>query len=298
MEAQRNYKMQGLFGSVIVHLILLLLLFFMILSVPNPPLDELVDGGGGLELNYGTDDAGFGEKQSSGPAGTDATPAPTTPTPQPETPEPVSQVTPTSDAPEKIIISDEPGNEIRIEEEKKKQQEADKQQRIAQEKEKQRQKLNKAASYPTAATNSNSKGGSNNNGDKPGTVGDQGSPKGTLNGKALYGEGGSGSGTGGGNGSGTGKGNGPGASLDMAGWMWDGKPRIEDNSDESGRIRFKIKINADGEIESIVAVEKSVSPTLVRKYQAEVEKLTFSKSSGQGANEGAVGYITFIIRSR
>lgn len=298
MEAQKNYKMQGLFGSVIIHLILLLLLFFMILSLPNPPLDELAPGGGGLELNYGTDDAGFGEQQATGPAGTDAKPTPTTP--EQTTPEPTVRETPTPtpDLAEKIITSDETGNEIKLAEEKKRKEEVEKQKRIADEKEKQRKKLNTAASYPTTPATGSNTSGSNNNGDKPGTVGDQGSPKGTLNGKALYGEGGTGGGTGGGNGTGTGKGNGPGASLNMAGWMWDGKPKVNDNTDESGRIVFEIKINADGEIQSVRPIEKSVSPTLVRKYQAEVEKLTFSKSNGQGASEGAIGYITFIIRSR
>ncbi len=88
------------------------------------------------------------------------------------------------------------------------------------------------------------------------------------------------------------------SSLDMAGWIWDRKPVVDDRTEESGRIKFKIKINADGEVESVTAVEKSVSPSLVRLYLEEVQKLSFSRSNGRPVNEGASGYITFVIHSR
>lgn len=88
------------------------------------------------------------------------------------------------------------------------------------------------------------------------------------------------------------------SSLNMAGWIWNSRPTVDDKTDEGGRIIFRIRITADGEIESVTPVEKSVSPSLVRQYQAEVEKLNFSRSDGRAATVGAVGYITFVIHSR
>lgn len=114
--------------------------------------------------------------------------------------------------------------------------------------------------------------------------------------QSLYGSGGSGSPTGVGMGAGPGVGSGSGASLDMAGWRWNKMPVFKDNTDETGRVRFKVTINADGDIESIVAVEKSLSPSLVRNYESQLRELTFSRSNGKVATEGAVGYITIIIK--
>ena len=121
----------------------------------------------------------------------------------------------------------------------------------------------------------------NQNHGNTGLTGNMGRPDGTPNGTALE------------NSTGTGTG-----SLDMAGWIWNSKPRVDDRTDEGGRIKFRIRITADGEIESVTAVEKSVSPSLVRLYQAEVEKLNFSRSDGRAATEGAVGYITFVIHAK
>ncbi len=313
MESTKDYKMQGLLGAALIHLALLLLLFFIVLGMPDPPFSER--GGGGIELNYGTDAEGYGDVQTMNtpnpsPLAHESAPAEQTPQTQPEV-TPVEATTPAPQDNNQVITSEDEGNEIKIKEQQEKKKQEEERKRAEQKKKEQekKQQVNPAATYNPATnntSNSNSNGktgtdpraGGNSNGDREGKTGDQGDPKGSLNSRALYGEGGSGGGSGGGHGTGTGKGNGPGASLNMAGWMWDSKPKVNDESDESGRIVFKIRINVDGEIESINAIEKSVSPSLVRKYQDEVEKLTFSKSSGQGATEGAVGYITFIIRSR
>jgi outer membrane biosynthesis protein TonB len=93
-----------------------------------------------------------------------------------------------------------------------------------------------------------------------------------------------------------GKGKG-GSSLDMAGWRWDTKPKVNDESNEEGRIVFQVNVDEEGSIVSVTVLEKSVSPALVRKYQKEVEGLSFSRTSGGNNGKGASGRITFLITS-
>ena len=130
------------------------------------------------------------------------------------------------------------------------------------------------------------KGGSssNNNGNKPGTVGDMGKVNGNPDVRGIY-DGNPGKGKGG-------------SSLDMAGWRWDSKPLVRDESSEEGKIVFEVKVDEEGNIISVRPLEKSVSPALVRKYQKEVESLSFSRSSGGNNGQGATGRITFIITSK
>ena len=153
--------------------------------------------------------------------------------------------------------------------------------------------------YPgksTAQNGSNGTSGSsnnatgNNNGDKPGSTGDQGDPNGSLDAKALYGKPGQG---GGGQG-----GSGGGASLNMRGWAFDTPPRPEDNSSESGRIVFNIKVNKDGEITYCAVQETNVSQEITRLYKDAVIKASLSPTGGGEAAAGASGTVTFILKAR
>lgn len=127
-------------------------------------------------------------------------------------------------------------------------------------------------------------GGSSNNGNKAGTTGDMGKKNGNPDVRGIY-EGNPGKGSGG-------------SSLDMAGWKWDSKPNVRDDSNEEGKIVFEVKVDEEGNIISVRPLEKSVSPALVRKYQKEVETLSFTRTSGGNNGSGATGRITFIISSR
>jgi hypothetical protein len=57
-------------------------------------------------------------------------------------------------------------------------------------------------------------------------------------------------------------------------------------------------VDDDGSIISVNVLEKNVSPALVKKYQKEVENLSFSRTSGGNTGDGAIGKITFIITSK
>jgi outer membrane biosynthesis protein TonB len=74
-------KRRGLIGTIIVHLVLLLALFFLALRTPLP-----LPGEEGVEVNFGYDEQGYGDIQSeSAPPESQPTPPP----PQESEPEPV-----------------------------------------------------------------------------------------------------------------------------------------------------------------------------------------------------------------
>lgn len=133
------------------------------------------------------------------------------------------------------------------------------------------------ASEKGAATESN-------RGEEKNEQGTKGKEEGTIDARGLYGSQGGGGG---------------GTSLNMSGWQWDFLPRPKDNTSESGKIVFEIKIDDRGEIISIRTLEKSVSPAVEKIYRSEVEKLTFSKTSGNTRPAPvSTGTITFILRAR
>ena len=108
--------------------------------------------------------------------------------------------------------------------------------------------------------------GGNNNGDgKPGEVGDKGDPRGTLDGKSLYGNPGKG-----GPGSG-GEGGKSGSTVSISGWKNKGPLNIpKDNSNETGRIKFKVVIDDYGDVQRIDVIETSVSPSITNYYKNQI----------------------------
>lgn len=63
-EQEKKNKKIGMAVSVGLHAIVLLIFFFILAwRAPDPPLPEY-----GIELNFGLDDAGYGDKQPVTPA--------------------------------------------------------------------------------------------------------------------------------------------------------------------------------------------------------------------------------------
>jgi protein TonB len=126
--------------------------------------------------------------------------------------------------------------------------------------------------------------GGNNNGDgNPGEVGDKGDPRGTLDGKSLYGN--------------PGKGGGSGASVSISGWKNRGPLNIiKDKSSETGRIVFKVVIDETGDIISISVSETSVSPSVTNYYKTQVTQKLKSNLIPVGTpNSRSPGTITINI---
>lgn len=290
----------GMGVSIGIHAALLILFIFLLAwKEPIPPEPEY-----GIELNFGLDAAGFGEVQPTTPANNSPEeieePAPEEPAaseevaPEPEvtevteTVEPEVEETVESAKPveQKVATQPTPSPTV-VEEEKPKETP-----KVEPKKERKEPKLNPSATYPNKpnktdgaqGTSGTSKNPSQSNqGDQPGKTGDQGDPDGSVDARALYGK----------------SGGGDGAALQMSGWNWDYLPKPRDNSNESGRIVFEIKIDEDGEIISVRTIEKTVSDALVKIYRTEVSKLTFSPTSGNlRPAPTSTGRITFIIKTR
>ncbi|KAA6439150.1 hypothetical protein FEM33_12770 [Dyadobacter flavalbus] len=125
--------------------------------------------------------------------------------------------------------------------------------------------------------------GGNNNGDDAEGVGDKGSRSGSLFAKTYKGEGGGG---------------GTAVGLSLSGWSWSRKPVVDDNSDATGDITFKITVDKNGRVKSIITQSTTVTDyAVVNKYKSAVRDLTFVPKSDNVPDE-SVGTITFKIRSR
>ena len=123
------------------------------------------------------------------------------------------------------------------------------------------------------------------NNDTQGTTdekGDEGKEDAVLDDRAIYGN----------------QGAGEGASLQMAGWTWDSRPKPNDQSSETGKITYKIKIDDEGYIIDIDLVSSTVTPAVERLYRQSVERLSFSKTSNYAPAPTSSGTITFIIQAK
>ncbi|RSK39494.1 hypothetical protein [Hymenobacter perfusus] len=284
---REEHRREALIGTVALHAALAALFIFTVFKGPDPPLEAL--GGDGVELNYGVDEVGSGDIQSQAPANEsqnreDSRPPAAQPDPTP--PQPTAQPDPTPPSEARVVTSEAEESPVTAPPVEK-----PAPQREEVKPEPPRPKVDQRAVF-TPRANSNAGGGNgvngtsnaptgNNNGDNPGTVGDKGDPRGTYGGTAYSGEPGSG-----------GRGTSPGSGgLDMAGWAIVSKPTVAALDNNSGSVRFKIKINADGEVESVTKVSGTVSAAQERACRDELLKLEFRRTSS--AEGGATGFYTF-----
>lgn len=115
--------------------------------------------------------------------------------------------------------------------------------------------------------------------------GDAGDPKGTVDGRAIMGEG-----------SGKGTASGAGYSLDLAGWDFAARPAINDRvSTRNGKIVFKITVDDAGKIVQAVPLEYNVSNEVLAYYRQVVNQINFKKQGGAAADFSS-GKITFVIK--
>lgn len=135
--------------------------------------------------------------------------------------------------------------------------------------------------------------GGNSNGTDVGKLGDKGQLNGDINNSAIYkGQKGAGSG------SNSGIGGGNGMSVNLTGWALASRPQVNDDSDETGIIRFSIKIDENGSIISLKIIETTLSATVAQKYKKAIEKLSFRPTSAGVRPEVSTGTILFKINSK
>jgi periplasmic protein TonB len=296
-------KRIALVSTVGIFATLFVLMFFIILWSPgNPPAFD----GGGMELNFGMDDAGFGDVQPTTPVGDNATDedaaakseeqsAPEQePTPPQNTPDqtvktqedPIEDVKSQEESPVTVVPKkDPPKEQVKpVKEVPKTEAPAVKKEEV---------KANPTTVYnpnskeatTKASTGEGKKGEAGNHGDKEGAKGDQGNPQGSLDKDALYGN------------PGKGNPNGPGGEgfgLNMAGWTWDSdpkKPELTDN--ESGFVVFEITIDAQGEITKTRILENTLSADAVRRCEAKIRERSFVRTAGGAIPPESKGRVRF-----
>ncbi len=301
VDHDKSHISEGVVGSILIHGIILLIFFFFVISPPDPPLSEI--GGSGIELNYGLDAEGFGDIQTMNEANESPVNEDVAPNPDQVLDQPIPEPTPVEPDPvvTEDILKSENAEDIKLEETKKEKKikTVKVPEKIVEKKVETPVVAAKPVTKPTTAVNENANGktgteqkiGGNSNGDRPGKVGDQGNPKGTLDAKALYGnlgEGGDGAGGSGGN------------RLEMSGW----KPlfRIEkkDATSENGKIVFLIKVDQQGELVSILPVEKTVSPAVVEFYKKQIEENWAVERARENTNPPPIssGKYTVFVKSK
>ncbi len=307
---EEKNKRIGLAITVTFHCALLAMLIFLgAWKAPNPPLGS---GDPGVELNFGLDDAGYGNIQTEAPAnenpsaedakpGDQASEVAETQELKKEEPAEVQE----APAPEEKqnIVTTESESPYEIKEEKKKEPVAEVkpkekvEEKKKEEPKKEEPKINSTALYKKPGANgkngeSNEMPG-NNNGDKPGAVGDQGNPNGSLDAKALYGKPGNG-GSGGGPG-----GSGGGPTLNLPGWTWDTKPDKKDPSNETGYVVFEFTVDENGDIgPPIKRIGGNLSPTVEKFYRQQLETSTFSPLNVKAHTASSKGTVRFNVSAR
>lgn len=297
LDYPEEHRREALLITAAIVVLLALLCFFIKFSDPNPPLEAM--GGDGVELNYGLDEAGSGDIQTLATANAsqnreDSRPpaAQPDPTPQPAQPRVEASAPAQPETQEKVITSEAEEASVTAPPVTKPTPVAPPKE-VVRETPKPREQprtLYTPKGSATGAAGGNGVSGTssaptgNSNGDRPGTVGDQGDPRGSLNAKALYGEPGSG-------GSGSRPGSGGGSGLEMSGWRFDNQPLVEALDDNPGVIRFKIKISDDGEVEAVTKVSGNVSPAQEKLCRDKLLDANFVKTNA-GAG-GATGFYTF-----
>lgn len=294
-EEEKNKRIAAVI-SFVMHAIILLLLFYLFAWRPmDPPAAEI-----GIELNIGMDAAGSGNVQSQAAPNPsknvlDSKPAPTQPDPLPEPkPTAVAAVTPPTPVESPKVVTTAEEAPVSVKEVVKPQPKPQPKEEPKKEPEKPKEEPKKEPEKPrslypgkpTESTGTGKAGTSdsptgNNNGDDANKVGDKGDPRGVMTSKNYKGTPGGGSG-----------------GLDMPGWRYDIDPKRDPYENETGFVKFSIKIDGDGNIVSVNKIEGTVSPHVERWYREQLQKTTFSRTGGGNSNVGATGVVTFTITAR
>lgn len=262
-QEERKQERNGILISSLIHGALLLLVFFVVIFKPTDPAIESMGGEG---VNFGFDADGMGDVNSLDPVSFN---------------EPQTEQVENTEASEPVSESDQDFSSVNTNETAE---------TVVPDKTTEASPKKPTQSV-TPVQSPNNKYPTSNTGDGGGNKpGNQGDPNGALNNQNRMGNPG--------NGTGNGIGDGNGSKLEMNGWHWESIPKVNDASEESGKIVFKVTVDEDGEIVSIKLIEKQVSDAaVVKKYEDAVRKISFVKNrDNSNVQQSSTGIITFIIR--
>jgi hypothetical protein len=242
MENKSENKIYGIIGTLLFHGIALLIFYLIVFITPLPPFPE--EGGGGLEVNFGTDEFGSGDVQPIEVAGNEAD--------VDETQEPVIEkvkITSNSSAAEKVITH-ETGEEVKMNLGKSEAKASETAMNTESEKPfVEEKKVDNRILYKKKKGSLASAASEGENGGK----GDQGSPDGSFTTK-YHGNGGKGRGNGFGDGEGDGDGSGKygksGITYSLIGRKSSKLPVPKASFSEEGRVVVEIKVDQNGVVVS------------------------------------------------
>lgn len=307
-ENEDDIRIKSLAGALIINVLLVVVLLLVRLSqtIPNPPPIQFV------EVNFGLDNRGSGRiqtrnKPSPSPDPEEKKAADKRPEPEEKTPPrvertrvtpppKVEEAKPAKTATEKPLIASKAESPVTTPDRPEpKRVESPKATAPAERVEppappKKVETVNNDALFKKSSGGGGSNGtigkapgtGGNNNGDDASGVGDKGNPNGKLNAKEFYG---------------TPGGAPTGVAFDVSGWSLASRPNVSDDSDETGKIVFKITVDGDGEIINVRTQQTTVSPSVVEVYRKAVQRLRL-RPKGGATPPTATGTITFIITSK
>lgn len=305
---EKQIRLKSFAGAVAINVLLLVLLLFVQLqqTVPDPPPIEFI------EVNFGTDARGSGKIQTYNKASDSSNPVDvkaaekrpnpkinTTPRLEKTTPPPspkVENVRVAKVPTEKPVITskaESPVTETERPEPKRVESlkpAAPVERAAPPALPKRVETVNNDALFKRSSGGGGSNGtvgkaagtGGNNNGDDASEVGDKGNPNGKINAKEFYGTPGGAS---------------SGVAFDVSGWAMASRPSVNDDSDETGKIVFQIRVNESGEITSVRQVQSTVSPSVSELYRRAVGRLRL-RPKGGATPPTATGTVTFIIKAK
>ncbi|MBC8152830.1 MAG: hypothetical protein H7Z72_07965 [Bacteroidetes bacterium] len=309
-ENEREAQLLAVTGAFVVTVLLLITLFFIRLSysVPQPPPIEFV------EVNFGTERVGSGRIQtynrpSASKRAVDVRKAVDKPNAKVTTTNrvertPVTPVPKVAEAKTAKVVRDQPDIASKVEspvsmperpEPKKTTAPAPtpappKAEPESRPSVKKVETVDPNALYKRSSGGGGSNGtvgresgtGGNNNGDDRSGVGDKGNPGGKIDATGLYGKPG---------------GMGSGVNFAVEGWSMSGRPNVNDDSDETGKIVFELTVNQSGDITNVRTKQTTVSPSVVDVYKKAVQRLRLVPKSSV-TPPTSKGTITFIIKSK
>lgn len=298
-QQEKKNKRIALLSTIGIQIVVVLLLFVIIAwRPPNPPLPEY-----GIELNFGMDTEGSGEVQPESPVGNEgsepenesAQPTPSETQPE-ETSEPEPEVVkPTDTKPVEEQIVSKVESPVTVKEKKEESKPVEKPKEIAPEKKVEKKPeaakptLDSKAVYkpntPTSQSDAQGakEGKPGNHGDDANKTGDKGSPEGTLDAKALYGQPGGG-----------------GGGVSMSGFNGFDWPMVQTPSlpDEAyGVYEFIVKVDDNGDVISVTTARSGLSPEAERRLKKVIQGLVFLPK-GSNLPPSSEGRITFRVVSK
>jgi len=285
-EDKKNQRI-AMITSLTIHGVIFLLLFFLVAwKAPNPPHPEI-----GIVVNWGEDDQGSGDTQPDKSAGSEGTQEeqPNQPDPVPEEPQVQPEEVVESKPVEQEVVS-QVESPVVVKEKKEEVKQPEKPvEKTEPKKEPEKPKVDENALFKpkTATTNnktSEAKAGQNaNEGDDVNKTGNKGQTDGTLDKNAVY----KGPAGGGNNGLG----------LQMPGWAWVSQPQPKGfTSTLSGKVRFEIEVDENGDIIGINTLERTLNFEDERMLKALIQKSRLEKTSPGDAPPKSKGIVEFTLR--